>query len=127
MVAYIFTANILAFLCSGLITAHLLRPDTSRPVKRGYIATCCVWVRILMYICHWYSGPRYLCRYSNSQRFGRSGIQSRWGARFSAPVHIGPGAHPASYTVGTVLFPGAKRPKRGADHQPHPALRLKKE
>jgi len=29
------------------------------------------------------------------------GIESRWGARFSAPVQTGPGPHPASYTVGT--------------------------
>jgi hypothetical protein len=29
------------------------------------------------------------------------GIESRWGARFSAPVKTGPGAHPASYTTGT--------------------------
>jgi len=26
-------------------------------------------------------------------------IESQWGARFSAPVHAGPGAHPASYTM----------------------------
>ena len=29
------------------------------------------------------------------------GIESRWGARFSAPVQTGPGAHLASYTMGT--------------------------
>jgi hypothetical protein len=29
------------------------------------------------------------------------GIESRWGARFSAPVQTGPGAHPAYYTMGT--------------------------
>jgi hypothetical protein len=29
------------------------------------------------------------------------GIESRWGARFSAPVQTAPGAHPASYTMGT--------------------------
>jgi hypothetical protein len=34
------------------------------------------------------------------------GIESRWGARFSAPVQTGPGAHPASYTMGTGSFPG---------------------
>jgi hypothetical protein len=32
------------------------------------------------------------------------GIESRWEARFSVPVHTGPGAHPASYTVGTGSF-----------------------
>jgi hypothetical protein len=29
------------------------------------------------------------------------GIESRWGARFFAFVQTGPGAHPASYTMGT--------------------------
>jgi len=38
------------------------------------------------------------------------------GARFSAPVQTGPGAHPASCTMGTGSFPGVKRPGRGVDH-----------
>ena len=46
------------------------------------------------------------------------GIESRWGARFSAPVQTGPGAHPASRTMGTESFPGVKRPGRGADPTP---------
>jgi len=40
------------------------------------------------------------------------------GARFSAPVQTGPEAHPASYTMDTVYFPGVKRPGRGVDHPP---------
>ena len=36
------------------------------------------------------------------------GIESRWGARFSATVQTGPGAHPASCTMGTGSFPGVK-------------------
>ena len=44
------------------------------------------------------------------------GIESRWGARFSAPVQTGPGAHAASCTMGTGSFPGGKeRPGRDAD------------
>ena len=39
--------------------------------------------------------------------------------RFSAPVHIGPGAHPTSCTMGTGSFPALKRPGRGADPHPH--------
>ena len=35
-------------------------------------------------------------------------IESRWGAIFSAPVHTGPGAHPAFCTIGTGSFPGVK-------------------
>jgi hypothetical protein len=46
------------------------------------------------------------------------GIESRWGARLSAPVQTGPGAYPASCIMGTGSFPGVKRPGRGADHPP---------
>jgi len=47
--------------------------------------------------------------------------------RFSAPIQTGPGAHPASYTMGNGSLPGAKWPRRGFDHPPHLVLRLKKE
>jgi hypothetical protein len=46
------------------------------------------------------------------------GIESRWEARFSAVIQTGPGAHLASYTVGTGSFPGVSRPERGVDHPP---------
>ena len=46
------------------------------------------------------------------------GIETRVGARFSAPVQTGPGAHSASYTMGTGSLPGVKRPGRGVDHPP---------
>ena len=46
------------------------------------------------------------------------GIETRWGARFSAPVQTGPGRNPASYTTGTGSFPGVKRAGRGVDHPP---------
>jgi hypothetical protein len=46
------------------------------------------------------------------------GIESRWGARFFALVQTGPGAHPASCTVGTGSFPGVKMQGRDADHKP---------
>ena len=55
------------------------------------------------------------------------GIVSRWGARFSAPVHAGPGAHPACYTKGTGSFPVVERPGGDVNHSPHLAPRLKKE
>ena len=48
-------------------------------------------------------------------------IESRWGARFSAPVQSGPGAHPASCTMGTGSFPGVKS-GRGVTLTPHPLL-----
>ena len=46
------------------------------------------------------------------------GIDSRWGERFSAPAQIAPGAHPASCTMGTGSFSGAKRPGLGVYHPP---------
>ena len=46
------------------------------------------------------------------------GIESRWGARFSAPVQTGPGGHPASCTMGAGSLLGVKRPGRDADHSP---------
>jgi hypothetical protein len=49
------------------------------------------------------------------------GIESRWGARISAPVQIGPGAHPASCTMGTGSFPGVKS-GLGVTLTPHPLL-----
>ena len=48
---------------------------------------------------------------------GGSGIEPRWVMRFFAPIQTGSGAQPASYTIGTVYFPGGKRPGSGADHQ----------
>jgi len=51
-------------------------------------------------------------------RAGWSGIESRWGRDFP-PVQSGPGAHPASYKMGTGSFPGGKvRPGPAADHSP---------
>ena len=48
-------------------------------------------------------------------------IESRWGARFSAPVQTGPGAHPASSTMGTGSFPGVKS-GQGVTLTPQPLL-----
>jgi len=51
------------------------------------------------------------------------GIESRWGARFSAPVQTGPVAHPASCTTGTGSFLEVKS-GRGVTLTPHPLLVL---
>ena len=45
--------------------------------------------------------------------------------RFSVPVPTGPGAHPASYTMGTGSFSGVKRPVRGVDQPPPPRAQVK--
>jgi hypothetical protein len=46
------------------------------------------------------------------------GIRIPVEARYSAPVQTGPGAHPASYTMGTGSFPVVNQPWRGVDHPP---------
>ena len=43
-------------------------------------------------------------------------IESRWGRNFSLPVPTGPGAQPASHTMGIGSSPGVKLPGRGVDH-----------
>ena len=48
------------------------------------------------------------------------GIETRWGG-FSAHVQTGPGAHPASCTIGTGSFPGVKY-GRGVLLTTHPLL-----
>jgi hypothetical protein len=53
-----------------------------------------------------------------SHRVASPGNEPRWGTRFSAPIQTGPGAHPASYTMGTGSFQRLKRPERGTDHPP---------
>jgi len=46
------------------------------------------------------------------------GIESRWRARFSAPVQTDRGDHPATCTMGTGSFPGVKS-GRGVTLTPH--------
>jgi len=46
------------------------------------------------------------------------GIESRCGARFSAPVQTSPGAHPVSYTTSTGSFPVVKS-GQGVTLSPH--------
>ena len=53
-----------------------------------------------------YCGPGSVIGTATSYGLDGPGIESRWGARFSAPVHTGPGAHPASCTMSTGSFPG---------------------
>ena len=53
------------------------------------------------------------------------GIESRYGRDF---LHHSrrPGTHPASYTMGTLSFPGVNRPRRGVDYPPHSSAEVKK-
>ena len=69
-------------------------------------------------------GPGSVLGIATGYGAGRSGDQISVGARFSAPVQTGPGAHPASYRMPD-LFPGGKRPGRGDDHPPPPSAKVK--
>ena len=56
---------------------------------------------------------------------GRSGDRIPAGAKFYAPIQTGPGALPASYTVGTWSFPRVTRPRRGVDHPTTSSAKVK--
>ena len=45
---------------------------------------------------------------------GGSGIESQWGARYSASLQNE--THPVPFTMRTGSFPGVKRPGRGVDY-----------
>jgi hypothetical protein len=53
-------------------------------------------------------GPGSAIGIATELRAGRSGDRIPMGARFSVPVQTGPGAQPASCTMGTGSFPGVK-------------------
>ena len=53
----------------------------------------------------------------------RPGIESRWGRDFSHPSRPALGSHPASCTMGTGFFPGAKG--RVVDHPPTSTAEVK--
>ena len=71
-------------------------------------------------------GPGKCSRYSDwlPARWSRDRIKV--GAKSSAPVQTGAGAHPASRAVGTESFPGVKRPGRGIDHRPPSKRRVER-
>ena len=70
---------------------------------------------------HILSGPGSVVGIATGYGLDGPGIESRWGARFSAPVQTGPGAHPASCTVGTGSFQGVKS-DQGVTLTSHPLL-----
>ena len=66
-------------------------------------------------------GPGSSVAIATSYGLDGSGIESRLGTRFFAPVHTDPGAHPASCTMGTGSFPGVKS-GQGVTLIPHSLL-----
>ena len=79
------------------------------------VLDCILWV--LQFV---KSGPGSSVGIATELRAGRSGDRIPMGARFFA-VQTGPGAHPASCTMGTGSFPGVES-GRVVTLTPHPLL-----
>jgi hypothetical protein len=62
---------------------------------------------ILIFYIYLYCGLGSSAGIETDYGLGGLGIESRWG-RYFLPVQTGPGAHPASYTMGTRSFLGVK-------------------
>ena len=73
------------------------------------------------------NGPDSSVGIATELRAGRSGDRIQVGARFSASIQTGPGAHPASCTMGTGSFPEIKLPGCDADPSPPSSVVVKKE
>ena len=82
-----------------------------------------IWYNIYIYIYNTvrHCGPGSIFGIATGYRLDGPRIESRWGARFSAPVQAGPAAHPAFCTMCTASFPGVKS-GRGVTLTPHPLL-----
>ena len=113
--------------CNGIAFTTLQKLFLLPSSGWGDLIECSAWKNFVIYLNSpirftpaWICRPGRLSRYSVSQQAGRSGDRIPVLARFSTPVHTGPGTHPASYTRGTGSFPGVKRPGRVLDHQPPP-------
>jgi hypothetical protein len=96
--------------------------------RRGFVLIQISWAPVIHYARLSFCKPTFLiCGLGSvvgiATGYGLDGpgIESRWGARFSAPVQTGPGAHPASCKMGTGSFPGVKS-GRGVTLTPHPLL-----
>jgi hypothetical protein len=68
-----------------------------------------------------YRGPGSVVGIATSYGLDGPEIESRWGARFSAPVQTSPGDHPASCTMGTG---SSVKSSQGVTLTPHPLLVL---
>ena len=99
----------------------LITPGAMGAWSRSQIRLKCsvefVVVKYYVHIC----GPGSSVGIATGYGLGRSGDQIQVGSRFSAPVQTGPGAHPASCTIGTGSLPGWNA--AGAwSWPPHPLL-----
>ena len=77
-----------------------------------------MYIRVTLY---WGCGPGSVVGIATAYGLDGPGIESRWGARFSAPVQTSPEIHPASCTMSAGSFPGV-RCGRGVTLTPPPLL-----
>ena len=102
---------------------HRHEPQTCGPIKNIHLHQHEYVNQISTHI--WKKGRDSSVGIATRNGLDGPGIESRWEARYSAPVQTGPGAQPASYTTGTGSFPGVKRPGRCADHPPPSSAEVK--
>ena len=88
-----------------LIATYLIQSRTLQspnPQKPTFLTSTVIRLRVrngnFRYFSEWRVGRDSAVGIATRHGLDRSGIESRWG--FSAPVHTGPGAHPAPYTMG---------------------------
>jgi len=99
-------------------------PQPPRKHLWNFVLWCCPVPPVIYLNCKWHknaNGLGSVVGIATGYGLDGPGIESRWGARFSAPVQTGPGAHPASCTMGTGSFLGIKS-GRGVTLTPHPLL-----
>ena len=101
--------------CHSSLLVKLLELVTLKEMEKQVSVWILVGLTLLVQL---QQGPGQHSRYRDSLRTGRSVYRIPVGARFSASLQTGPGAHPVSYTVGTGSFPGVKQSGRGIDHPP---------
>ena len=87
-------------LCHRLYSILLCRLLTDLVIPSPHILYFWLWFR---------RGPGSSVAIATGCGLDGPGIESRWEARFSAPVQTVPGTHPASCTMGTGSFQGVKR------------------
>jgi hypothetical protein len=104
----------------------LMFRDTYRCHLQGPIIGHETLVRNCHYLLH-NNGPGSLVGIATGYGLDGLGIEFRRVARFFALVQTGPGAHPASCTMGIGSFPGVKRPGRGADYSPPSSAEVENE
>ena len=115
--------TVFPFLYSAWTHSYPNRTYTHYKLGSHFTLIGCTTI-ISNYLLH--DGSGWLSRHSDWLRAGRFGDRIPVGASFFAPAQTGPGAHPASYTIGAVSFPRVKRPERGAQHPPPCSAEVKK-